>query len=154
MNLKYPLSHYDEAGRLKPSFLSYGFLLFACRGLIVLIVAISLRQDGDRLLRVFYPETYHFYLSLLPIVPALLSLALLSKRASIIKSGRTKWFDLIIPVSCSAFIIDIIVQSYILNQINFVFSPTHGVSILIASTGLLFWLRGNRVRDMLVDWKK
>lgn len=154
MHLKYPLSFYDDSGRLKPSFLSYGFLLFACRGLIVLIVALSLRQDSDKLLRVFYPEPYHFYLALLPIIPALLALVIISKRRSIWESGKTWWFYLLLPVSCVALIIDILVQAYILNQIRFVFSATHGSSILIAITGLLYWLRSNRVRDMLTDWKK
>lgn len=151
--LKYPLNKYDEAGRLKPPILAYIFLLFVCRGLLILIVSLSFREDSERLLRTFYPEPYHFYLALLPILPAMIALSIISRRNSLWKSENFKWFSSLVLLGCVALIIDVIVQFYILNQMKFNFSLSHGLSILIGITGLTYWLRSTYVNNLIADWK-
>ncbi|MFT4654065.1 MAG: hypothetical protein ACJA0G_001086 [Kangiellaceae bacterium] len=152
MQLKYPLHYYDESGRMKPPVFVYILLFFVCRGLIVLIVSLSFTQDSERLLRVFYPLPYHFYLSLLPIMPALLGLYFVSKRTVLWSKERYLWFKWLPWCLYSALIFDGAIQLYILDEINFMFSMTHGVSLLIVFCGLIYLKQSRYMSHLIKDW--
>jgi hypothetical protein len=152
MQLKYPLHHYDEAGRMKPPLFVYILLLFVCRGLIVLIVSLSFREDSERLLRIFYPLPYHFYLSLAPIIPALICLYFVSKRTVLWKKERYLWFRWLPWFLYSALIFDGAVQLYMLQEINFRFSMTHGMSLLAVFCGVLYMKQSRYIPHLIQDW--
>lgn len=152
MQLKYPLHYYDEGGRMKPPISIYLLLLFVCRGLVVLIISLSFREDSERLLRVFYPLPYHFYLSLVPILPALIALYLVSKRTILWEKGRFSWFRWLPWCLYMALILDGLIQVYTLKQIDFRFSMTHGISLLIVSCGLLYLKQSRYMANLVTDW--
>ena len=152
MQLKYPLNCYDEAGRMKPPLLVYILLLFVCRGLLVLIVSLSFTQDSERLLRIFYPLPYHFYLSLLPILPALVSFYFVSKRTILWKKERYAWFKCL-PLSLyCALTIDVVMQLYMLQETNFAFSMAHGVSLLVGLFGIAYIKNSSYLSNLINDW--
>jgi len=122
MSLKYPLHHYDEGGRLKPPLLLYIFLLFVCRGFILLIISLSFREDSDRMMGLFFPNKFDFYWSLLPTVPALGLLAILSQRSKLWQKQRLRMFSWILPLFVFALVLDIAIQVSILSRIHFEFS--------------------------------
>jgi hypothetical protein len=152
MKLKYPLHYYDEAGRLKPPIFVYILLLFVCRGLIVLIISLSFREDSERLLRIFYPLPYHFYLSFTPILPALLALYLVSKRTILWHNGHHSWFRWLGLYLYCALLFDAAVQLYMLQEINFVYSITHGVSLLMIFCGLIYLRQSRYIVHLIKDW--
>jgi hypothetical protein len=152
MNLKYPLHYYDEAGRMKPPLFVYILLLFVCRGLLILIVSLSFREDSERLLRIFYPLPYHFYLSFLPIVPALLGLYLVSKRTVLWDKERFSWFRCLPWFLYCALLLDGVIQVYMLNEMNFRFSLTHGVTLLFVFCGVIYVSQSQYLSHLILDW--
>lgn len=152
MQLKYPLHYYDEAGRMKPPVFVYILLLFVCRGLIILVISLSFREDSERLLRIFYPLPYHFYLSLLPILPALIGLYFVSKRTVLWTQQRFSWFRWLPWCLYAALLGDGIIQIYMLHEINFSFSMTHGVSLLMVFCGLLYMKQSRYIPHLIQDW--
>jgi hypothetical protein len=137
---------------MKPPVFVYLLMLFVCRGLLVLIISLSFTEDRERLLRVFYPFPYHFYLSLLPILPALLALYLVSKRTILWKNERFTWFRFLPWCLYLALIVDAAVQIYMLNETHFQFSMTHGVSLLIVFCGLIYMKQSSYIRNLVSDW--
>jgi hypothetical protein len=154
MPLKFPLHHYDEAGRLKPPALLYVYLLFLCRGFLLLIISLSFREDSSRMMTLFYPNKWDFYWSLLPTVPAMIILALFSQRSKLWQGGYYALFKVIPSLFVLALLADIAVQLSILSRIDFSFSFTHGLSIVIAFTGLAYALKSRHMKDLPVDWSR
>ena len=154
MQLKYPLNCYDEAGRMKPPLFVYILLLFVCRGLLVLIVSLSFTQDSERLLRIFYPFPSHFYLSLIPLAPALLALYLLSKRTILWQKEHHGWFKSLPFSLYCALILDGGIQIFILKETHFFFSLTHGVSLLFIACGLVYMKKSGYMRNLVEDWTR
>lgn len=152
MKLKYPLHHYDEAGRMKPPIFVYALLFFVCRGLLVLIVSLSFREDSERLLRIFYPLPYHFYLSLVPILPALIGFYFVSKRTVLWNKERYLWFKWFPWCLYCALFLDAGIVLYMLNEIDFAFSMTHGMSLLVVFCGLIYISQSRYVAHLLKDW--
>jgi hypothetical protein len=152
MPLKFPLHHYDVAGRLKPPLMLYCFLLFLCRGLLLLIISLSFREDSSRMMRLFYPSKNDFYWSLLPVLPALAVLALLSQRNRVWKNECMGLFKPMVTFFLVALLADISVQFGILWRIHFAFSMTHGMSILIGCIGLIYALKSRHMKDIVKDW--
>lgn len=154
MSLKYPLHKYDESGRLKPPLFVYVLMLFVCRGLLILIVSLSFREDSERLLRVFYPQPYHFYLSLIPILPAIFALYLVSYRNKLWSAKNYRIFKCLSWCMTGAILLDMGVQFYILNGINFAFSATHGVSLFACFCGLIYIYQSQYMRHLIIDWTR
>jgi len=154
MTLKFPLHHYDDAGRLKPPLMLYLFLLFLCRGLLLLIISLSFREDSSRMMSLFFPNKWDFYYSLIPAVPALLILALFSQRTKLWKNDRHGLFKWIPTFFVMALLADIAVQVSILSRIGFQFSFTHGLSILIAIIALVYFKQSRHMQDLPLDWAR
>jgi hypothetical protein len=154
MPIKFPLHHYDEAGRLKPPLMLYGFLLFLCRGFLLLIISLSFREDSSRMMSLFYPNKWDFYWSLAPSVPAVVILALFSQRGKLWLNHRQQVFRAIPALFIAALVLDIAVQVGILHRIDFRFSFTHGASILIAFIGLVYTIKSRHMRDLPIDWSR
>lgn len=154
MALKYPLNYYDESGRLKPPIFIYIFLLFVSRGLLTLIISLSFREDSEALIRLFYPQPYHFYLSLLPLLPAVFALYLVSYRNKLWKTAKFTRFRWLKPLMLLALCIDLVIQAYILTQMQFAFSMSHGVSICMCGLGLMYLIRSQHLKNLTYDWSR
>lgn len=137
---------------MKPPIFVYILLLFVCRGLLVLIISLSFREDSERLLKIFYPLPYHFYLALIPILPALMGLYLVSKRTILWKKERYSWFTFLPVCLYAALICDVGIQIYMLKEIKYTFSMNHGLSLFMASCGLLYMIQSKYIKHLITDW--
>lgn len=154
MPLKFPLHHYDEAGRLKPPLMLYVFLLFLCRGFLLLVISLSFREDSSRMMSLFFPNKWDFYWSLLPAVPAIMILGLFSQRTKIWAAQRQSLFKIIPLLFVIALLSDIAVQIGILSRMHFQFSFTHGISIVLAMVALAYASKSKHMRDLPWDWSR
>ena len=118
----------------------------------MLIISLSFREDSERLLRIFYPLPYHFYLSLVPILPALMGLYLVSKRSVLWKEDKYIYFKWLPLCLYAALICDAAIQLYMLDEIKFAFSMNHGLSLLMAFCGLLYMSQSQYIRYLMKDW--
>lgn len=153
MSLKYPLHKYDEGGRLRPPRCFYFFMLFVCRALLILIISLSFREDSERLLRLFYPEPYHFYLALIPVLPAFLAMSLVSYRNTIWAAERHYLFRMLRSLMYLALLSDLTIQMYMLWRIDFMFSMAHGLSIIICIIGIFYVSRSRYLSFAAKDWR-
>ncbi len=152
MQLEFPLGHYDESGRLKPPLFLYVLLFFLCRGLLVFVVALSMRDDSERMMTLFYPEKYDFYLSLLPAIPAFLILAMFSRRQAIWKKGKQMIFVGISYLLGTALLLDIALQLYVLNKLEYTFAISRASTLTFALIGTMYLLKSKHVKHLKKDW--
>lgn len=152
MKLLLPLHKYDEAGRVKPSFLLYLILFFLCRPILVFIASISLRQDQVAILSLFYPDKYHFYMALIHAAPALIVLALISYREKLWVKERILPFAAIPWLLAVAIVSDLLIQLYILRSQQFAFEWTYAVGLIGAMISSLYLTKSRHIKVMLSDW--
>ena len=138
---------------MKPPLLLYIALLFVCRGLLILIVSLSFREDSELLIRMFYPQPEHFNLSLIPMIPSLFALYLISKRNSLWESKRYHLFALLSKVVSLALLLDLAAQTYILSQTHFQYSLAHGLNLVLLSLFISYHLKSRYLKDAYIDWK-
>ncbi|MFC3120637.1 DUF2919 domain-containing protein [Agaribacter flavus] len=154
MQLEFPLSHYDEGGRLKPPLFLYFVLLFFCRGIVIFVVALSVPNDSSRMMEIFYPEKYDFYLSLMSAVPAVLALVLLSRRYSIWQQSKQRLFSFLFALLVMASLIDLSLQIYIVNKLSYSFSISRALTLGGAVLALSYVLKSKHIRHLRKDWSK
>ena len=80
MNNIYSYSDFDSQGYLKAPALFWAILLFQARTWVLLVIAGASRNDGEAILRWFYPDNHHFWLGLLPGIPAAMAFLLSGRR--------------------------------------------------------------------------
>ncbi|MGQ8363930.1 DUF2919 domain-containing protein [Glaciecola sp. 1036] len=152
MQLKFPLHHYDQAGRVKPPLFLYVGLGFLCRGALLFIIALSTRERAEDMMRIFYPEKYDFYLSLLAFCPAALVFLLLARRESIWKRQKAIWFKALFPLTIVACAIDICLQVYILQKTQFTFSLARAVALVFGGLFAVYLFKSKHMKEIRQDW--
>jgi len=76
----YSYHDFDAQGYLKAPVLFWAILLFQARTWVLLVIAGTSRQQGGAILNWFYPDHDHFWLGLLPGIPAALAFLLSGRR--------------------------------------------------------------------------
>lgn len=76
----YSYDDFDSQGYLKAPLLFWVILLFQARTWVLLVIAGASREQGGAILNGFYPDHDHFWLGLLPGVPAALAFLLSGRR--------------------------------------------------------------------------
>ena len=71
---------FDSNGYLKAPVLFWVILLFQARTWVLLILAGASREQGQAILSEFYPDPHHFWLGLLPGIPAALTFLVSGRR--------------------------------------------------------------------------
>ncbi|MDA3132674.1 DUF2919 domain-containing protein [Atlantibacter subterranea] len=71
---------YDPHGRLKLPVFFWLVLLLQARTWVLFVAAGASREQGEALLRLFYPDSEMFWLGLLPGIPAVLAFLLSGRR--------------------------------------------------------------------------
>ncbi|MEM0911118.1 MAG: DUF2919 domain-containing protein [Pseudomonadota bacterium] len=152
--MQFPLEKYDESGRLKPPLFFYVGLVFLCRSVLLLIVALSLRGQSDQVMAVFYPSQREFYLSLSTAIVAAYLLFIVSRRNSLWLSQRNLHFKLLKPMSFIAVITDIALQLYILSLHQFAFSVNKVITLTFAFVFLAYLMTNPLMKTLVSDWQK
>ena len=154
MKLLLPLKYYDEAGRVKPAVTVYLCIVFLSRSLLILIGSVSVRENGEQLLALFYPEKQYLYISLAIAFPAFLALLVLSFREKIWHANRSWMFSCIKPLLTLSVLADLSLH-FMLASINYwQFSWIIAITILLDSLIFYFFLKDKHIQLMLKDWKK
>ncbi len=71
---------YDQHGRLKLPAFFWLVLLLQARTWVLFVAAGASREQGEALLRLFYPDSEMFWLGLLPGIPAVIAFLLSGRR--------------------------------------------------------------------------
>lgn len=71
---------YDQRGQLKLPVLFWCVLLLQARTWVLFVAAGASREQGEALLRLFYPDSEMFWLGLLPGIPAVIAFLLSGRR--------------------------------------------------------------------------
>lgn len=152
--LKFPLDKYDESGRLKPPLFFYFGLIYLCRSVFFLIVALSLRGQSDALMAVFYPSHREFYLSLVIAAFAMYLLFIVSRRYSLWHSHQYLHFRLLLPFTFFTVAMDICLQIYILYLQSFAFAANKVMTLTFAFAFIAYLLTNPLIRSLSEDWRK
>lgn len=148
-----PLKHYDNEGRIKPNWAVFASLLVLMRAFLVFIASISYRPDTGLLLSLFYPDRHYFYASLLVGLPALLVMLMVVWRHWL----RERWrgiFWLVKPLVILALLADLLLHVHMANHSHWAFSWLVALTLLADMLMLMYWLRSNTLKLMLMDWRK
>ena len=94
---------YDQRGQLKLPILFWCVLLLQARTWVLFVAAGASREQGEALLRLFYPDSEMFWLGLLPGIPAVLAF-LLSGRRGRWPTLWTAWRWVLIAAQCGLLI--------------------------------------------------
>jgi hypothetical protein len=154
MKLLLPLKYYDDAGRVKPAAALYVCIAFLSRSLLILIGSVSVRENGERLLALFYPEKQYLYISLVIAFPAFLALLLLSFREKVWQADTCWMFSCIKPLLIFSALADLALHVMLANIEYWQFSWVIAVTLLLDLLIFYFLIRDKHTQLMLMDWKK
>lgn len=90
---------YDQRGQLKLPVLFWCVLLLQARTWVLFVAAGASREQGEALLRLFYPDSEMFWLGLLPGIPAVIAFLLSGRRGRWPKLW-TAWRWVLIAAQC------------------------------------------------------
>jgi hypothetical protein len=154
LKLLLPLKYYDDAGRVKPAAALYLCIVFLSRSLLILIGSVSVRENGEQLLALFYPEKQFLYISLAISFPAFLALLLLGFREKIWLANRYWMFSCIKPLLIFSVLADLGLHIMLANIEHWQFSWVIAFTLLLDSLIFYFLLKDKHTQLMLMDWKK
>lgn len=154
MKLLLPLKYYDDAGRVKPAAGLYLCIVFLSRSLLILIGSVSVRENGDQLLALFYPEKQYLYISLSIAFPAFLALLLLGFREKIWHANRCWMFSCIKPLLIFSVLADLSLHIMSANVEHWQFSWLIALTLLLDLLVFYFLVKDKHTLLMLTDWKR
>lgn len=154
MKLLLPLKYYDEAGRVKPAVSLYLCIAFLSRSLLILVGSVSVRENGEQLLALFYPERQYLYASLAIAFPAFLALLLLGFREKIWHAGRCWMFSWIKPLLIFSVFADLGLHIMLASTEQWQFSWVIAITLLLDLLIFYFLIKDKHIQLMLIDWKK
>ncbi|WP_299073069.1 DUF2919 domain-containing protein [uncultured Paraglaciecola sp.] len=153
MKLLLPLKYYDDAGRVKPPTALYLCIAVLCRSLLVLIGSVSVRDNGEQLLALFYPERQYLYMNLVIAFMAFLALLLLGFREKIWQANRGWLFLGIKPLLIIAVLADLGLHIRLASIEHWQFSWVIAVTLLVDWLFFYFLIKDKHIQLMLSDWK-
>ena len=154
MKLLLPLKYYDDAGRVKPAVALYVCIAFLSRSLMILIGSVSVRENGDQLLALLYPEKQYLYINLAIAFPAFLALLLLGFREKIWKVDRCWIFSCIKPLLIFSVLADLGLHIMLAKIGYWQFSWLIAFTLFLDLLTLYFLVKDKHTQMMLMDWKK
>lgn len=154
MKLLLPLKYYDESGRVKPALGLYFCIAFLTRSLLILIGSISVRDNGDQLLALFYPEKHYLYISFAIALPALLAMLLLNFREKCWHAHRAWIFSCIKPLLIFSVLADLGLHIMLASIEDWKFSWIIAITLMLDTLIFYFLVKDKHTRLMLIDWKK
>jgi len=154
MKLLLPLKYYDEAGRVKPATALYVCIAFLSRSLMILVGSVSVRENSDQLLALFYPEKQYLYISLAITFPAFMAILLLGFREKIWNADKCWMFTCIKPLLIFSVLADLGLHIMLADIVHWQFSWLIAFTLLLDSLVLYFLVKDKHTKMMIVDWKK
>ncbi len=153
MKLLLPLKYYDEAGRVKPALAVYVCILFLSRSLLIIVGSISVRENGEQLLGMFYPDKQYLYISLATATPAFAVLLLLGFREKIWNTNKCWIFTCIKPLLIFSVLTDLSLHTMMASLDRWQFSWVIAFTLLIDLLIFYYLIKDKHTKLMLIDWK-
>ncbi|MFT5837553.1 MAG: hypothetical protein ACI9UT_000038 [Flavobacteriales bacterium] len=153
MKLLLPLKYYDDAGRVKPALAVYFCIAFLSRSLLILIGSASVRENGEQLLALFYPDKQYLYVNIAIAFPAFLALLLLGFREKIWKANRCWIFSCIKPLLIFSVLADLVLHIMLANISRWQFSWVIAITLILDLLIFYFLIKDKHTQLMLMDWK-
>jgi hypothetical protein len=154
MKILLPLKYYDDAGRVKPAAAVYFCIVFLSRSLLVLIGSVSVRENGEQLLALFYPDKQYLYINLAIAFPAFVVLLILGFREKIWLANRCWMFSCFKPLLIFSVLADLGLHIMLANIEHWQFSWIIAITLIIDSLIFYFLIKDKHIQLMLVDWKR
>jgi|TARA_B110000238_G_C16103855_1_gene429504 hypothetical protein len=154
MKLLLPLKYYDDAGRVKPPVALYFCIVFLSRSLIILVGSVSVRENGEQLLALFYPEEQYLYVSLAIAFPAFLALMCLGFKEKVWQKNQYWIFSCIKPLLIFSVLADFVLHIMLANIEQWKFSWVIALTLILDSLIFYFLIKDKHTQLMLFDWKK
>jgi hypothetical protein len=154
MKLLLPLKYYDDAGRVKPAVAVYLCIAVLSRSLLILIGSVSVRENGEQLLALFYPEKQYLYVSLAIALPAFLALLLLGFREKIWQASKCWMFSFVRPLLILSVLADLVLHVRLASIAHWQFSWIIAITLLVDSLIFYFLTKDKHTQLMLSDWKR
>jgi len=140
----FPLKHYNQSGSLKPPLFFYISLLFLARTWGVLAISVVSRQTGNDILRIFYADKLHFYYGLLSGSLALLLFILSGRNHEKFPRLSSCWRKSY-PLLILNIIIDFILQLCFLSMVNFQYSITASIQLVLVIWVFLYAIKSTHL---------
>ena len=153
MKLLLPLKYYDEAGKVKPATALYFCIAFLTRSLLILIGSVSVRENGEQLLAMFYPQKHYLYINLAIALPAFVALLILGFREKIWLGHRPWMFACIKPLLIFSVLADLGLHIMLASLDYWRFSWITASTLLLDSFVFYFLVKDKHTKLMLTDWK-
>lgn len=141
----YALKYYTKSGDLKPPIYFYMGLLFLARTWAMLIISLTSRETGNKLLAIFYPEQWHFYLGLASGFIAII-LFLLSARESSKHPLLSKIWQRGYPFLLLSVLGDLSLQLYYLYLDRFQYSLQASIQLVAVIWLLLLCVNSHHIK--------
>jgi hypothetical protein len=154
MKILLPLKYYDEAGRVKPSVALYLCIAFLSRSLLILLGSVSVRENGEQLLALFYPDKQYLYISLGIAFPTFIALLLMGFREKIWNADRCWMFSYIKPLLIFSVLAELGLHIMLASITYWQFSWVIALTLLADSLIFYFLVKDKHIQLMLNDWKK
>lgn len=154
MKLLLPLKYYDDAGRVKPPVALYFCIVFLSRSLIILVGSVSVRENGEQLLALFYPEKQYLYVSLAIAFPAFVALMCLGFKEKFWQKNQYWIFSCIKPLLIFSVLADLILHITLAKIGHWQFSWIIAITLLTDSLVFYFLFKDKHTKLMLTDWKR
>jgi hypothetical protein len=116
--------------------------------------SVSVRENGEQLLALFYPDKQYLYISLSIAFPAFLVLLLLGFREKIWNADRCWMFSCIKPLLIFSVLADLGLHIMLASMKYWQFSWIIAVTLLLDSLIVYFLVKDKHIQLMLKDWKK
>lgn len=142
----YPLHHYSEAGDLSPPKIFIYMLLFLSRTWWLLIISIASRDNGEKLLQLFYPDKLHFYFGLANGIFPLIIFIVYGRRHAQDKWALKCW-PLCFPILLFSILGDMSLQIYYIYTENFKYSITASIQLVTITWIAIYVMKSKHLKD-------
>ncbi|MBT0586495.1 DUF2919 family protein [Alteromonas oceanisediminis] len=140
-----PLHCYDESGHIKPPLMLYLCAIWLCKGLVVLILSASLRDNATALISLFYPDTGHWYQSVIPAMFGITSLLILSLRDTLRARNALQWQRQVKHILLAGLSVSVIIQLRLVAINHGQFEWASGILLLVSLACAGYLLRSRHV---------
>lgn len=136
-----PLHCYDESGLIVPPTMLYVCSLWLCKGFLILLVSVSFRDNSTALLELFYPQSIHWYMSMMPALIGIVALVSLSLREKL-RERHVNYFQRHVSkiLLCGLFV-NLVLQSYFVFEANGQFYWSYAAAIALTCALIVYLLR-------------
>lgn len=153
VKLVLPLKFYDEGGRVLPPRSLWWCLLFIARSYVIFVFSLTLPNQSEKLLSIFYPVKDQLYTGLVIGTFAIGPILLVSFREKIWKHHAEWSFALLKPLLVLGLVADLGLLVLQAKQNYWHFSWGVGVGFILSLIAMYWLLSSHHLKVMLEDWR-